>query len=485
MRNRLTTLVQRSGHKYVAQRMEASLIHRESSEIVGHESIRRKGVGFVAILLIIVLAVGLVNRFLLDKGRIGDEAYVMTADGGQYVKFEGTGSPTWHPVTNPVSARLILGENVNPKKVKSKALENARMGHLMGISDAPASFTVAEEPSSSWATCTIFTPADPFDLSKPEKVETAVLSHVTLNESAHRLTKNQAAVARSLDDGTYWLLLGSGDRVQFNPGDTSIMTALGLTAEQVSKATAVSTTFLSTIPQLPLLAVPQVPSAGLMSTHLPGIAIGSVISVELPDDMVTYVVGLDGVQQVSPMVARLLTVGGAPIIREVSPTVLSNAPEADVIDLTLYPHDVPELAHDASVCSTWDRRDGSSVSQRGIFTASVLPLDSADRSKLVETMPGNRSMTDWYYTRPGRGHFVRTTGEEDDSPIQGQLYWVADNGMRYPLGTGNDGTYDDTLNALGLTGKTPIMAPWSVLQLLPEGDTLSPAAARVFPGNPF
>jgi len=51
--------------------------------------------------------------------------------------------------------------------------------------------------------------------------------------------------------------------------------------------------------------------------------------------------------------------------------------------------------------------------------------------------------------------------------------------MRYAIGGEGSDDITKVIKALGVNGVEPQRIPWSILQLLPAGPTLSPSAAKV------
>ena len=73
--------------------------------------------------------------------------------------------------------------------------------------------------------------------------------------------------------------------------------------------------------------------------------------------------------------------------------------------------------------------------------------------------------------RAGRGALLRA--EQPDGSTTGTIYLVTDQGMKFPIAD------DDALAALGYDDVTPDEVPRTLLDVIPTGPSLDPAAARV------
>ncbi len=73
-----------------------------------------------------------------------------------------------------------------------------------------------------------------------------------------------------------------------------------------------------------------------------------------------------------------------------------------------------------------------------------------------------------FYTKPGSGMFVQTTGIEPDSQRKDSMFYIADTGVRYGIKDA------DAQKALGMDSEhaTPGPAPWPIVGLLPGGPAL-------------
>ena len=111
-----TTPIQRSGYKMGLQRLEDAFVRRDTRLLPSPFASQALAVGIGMLIVAFIGIVGIVVGLVSPNSRLGNANYVVTKDGGQYVKY----NEVWHPVTNAVSARLITGSSDKPKSVGIK-----------------------------------------------------------------------------------------------------------------------------------------------------------------------------------------------------------------------------------------------------------------------------------------------------------------------------------------------------------------------------
>src|SRR5699024_2986634 len=89
-----------------------------------------------------------------------------------------------------------------------------------------------------------------------------------------------------------------------------------------------------------------------------------------------------------------------------------------------------------------------------------------------------REAVDQFTTAPGKGWYVRITGDGRQSDAEGQIAFIDDTGIRYDVVADDQGDYTPVVGALGLTG-LPTPLPDHVAVLLLEGPDLDVRAALV------
>lgn len=476
MRRFITSKTQRSGYNYLSKRQERALIARDPHAIPTRDTVRRRGAMFSVGVVVIAILLGLVARFLLGKATPGNEQYIMLSDGATYVKID----EAWHPVSNTASARLVLGSPVSPKKVKTDSLKDQTIGTPIGIPGAPSSMTLNPKPESTgWGTCTEYTPADQFDLTKPESTSLTVLAGVKAT-GADPLTPSQAVLTRDVDTGKYWLVTGNAHRLEVNPNDTLTFTFLGLDARGVDNATPVPSRFLNELDTYRPLAAPDLDGRGEPSGAVPGYAVGTILT-HADATAGKWVVTKNGLARVSDYIAALFTSTGSEKVEQKNTRLITEMPHDDAsFRLNEWPDALPTVVTGDTICNSWERNPSGNGNTTLISVAKGLPLTDTQKRQLVELRDGNGGIggyADYLYTRPGYGWLTQSTSVSQGSTISGQLWYVSDAGVRYTIGLEDEKSYDPTLKSLGLDSSKPVYVPWQILSLLPTGPDLSKEAA--------
>lgn len=481
-----TTLVQVSGYNFLKNRITRAFQTRDNMDVPSEPSAFKKCAGLGLAAFVVIGGAGKAVGFF-DKGSnaLGDSKYVVTADGTQYVNFKDT----WHSVENTASARLIIGAAENPTSIKPKALDGQPMGQMMGILGAPGNFTRRDDEISEWSVCTQYTPASRTNLLDTTSVDSIIIAGSgELDNRAQLLNNQESVVVKNLDTGEYWIVLSTGQKMRVAPNDERVMNALALSREDIDKATNVSSVMLESLDTLPDLDTPQIEGDGGNSTAISDYRIGTVLSVDMPNSKDFFMVGDKGVQRINPFIARWVATTGGTVLDNISPDKASSYPSTTgVIDTARYPTGIPKVNVGKSVCSVWTKESSTADAKRSVFVASTLPMEQKKADNAAELLPsaGTKAPTaNFSYTSGGKGWFVRTTGSSNDSLEQGALFWISDAGVAYPIGSNDEGSFDDTVSALGIGGQNPNLIPQGFLDRYTLGPTLSPERARTLHADP-
>lgn len=193
------------------------------------------------------------------------------------------------------------------------------------------------------------------------------------------------------------------------------------------------------LPVGPELAVPFVPEAGRPPAfpNAPG-PVGTVFTTpQLAGPQQYSVVLMNGVQTVSPVVARILqnagaTAGGAPVV--VAPPELAKMPVVTGLDLSAYPDgplNVVDMKENPSTCWWWERSNGESRSRVQVVSGPTIPVPQKEMNRvvsLVKTNDNNMPQADRVYFGPGYGNFVAVTGNDPDASTRESLWWLSASG---------------------------------------------------------
>lgn len=481
---KLTDKVQISGYRFLAQRIEQGFISRDVRGFLlpPTREIHSFTIGVALAALVIIAA--LLMSVLRPTSTPGDAKILATKDGARFVL---TDDKTLHPVTNLASARLITGNAAAMKVVKDSSINSYSRGQLMGIPSAPDSFVGRTDDLSRWAVCSQTDPTSELTLTESASTRTLVAVGDGDLSSDHRLTDQTAALVTEQSTAATtrrtWLLY-KGHRSEISATANPLRSALRLTTDSLKQATPISYDLINAIPALAPLGPPTLPEQGKLSRIVPDNRVGDVVSAPAVNGgSDTWLVGVDAVQKIGPFAAQLFAASGAPT-GATSAETMANAPEQTLTDLSGMPWDSPRiLTGSTTVCYDWARR-GDSSATTAIAVADSVPLSAKNRSAATTLIPArvNVPQAQFFFTTPGRGWLVGATGQDDRSATDNPLWWVSDTGVRYAIGGDDDTPQDKLLGMLGITAPAHLV-PWAILQLLPEGNTLSVPAANVIHAN--
>lgn len=473
-----TTKIQISGYRLSVRRYVEAIIRRDTRLLDSPFASQTSAWAFGCFIIVIFAVAGLIMGFFKPAaGLASDAGYAITKDGGQYVYY----GEAWHPVTNAVSASLILGNPVQAGKVvKDDAFKDVRLGLPMGLGSAPATMATSEDEKAPITVCSTHIPPDPLAEDDQTIIETSVVIGNELNRGT-TLEKGKSVLVTVYDKSRYWLLF-EGKRAQLDMSDDVVLAALNISADVIKDAVVVSPKLLDAIPAAPSIAVPVLSNEGSTSQNVTGMRVGDILVQEMPNEpSAFYVVAYEGVQMIPETVARILTTNGSQIIRNPSAGIISAADKVEAVNLSYYPRLLPDFETGDTVCSTWDKGSENSPAETTFKVSEGIPIADKKREEMSPTISGGDGpSTDRYYAgKAGKGWFVRATDLNDETITEGTMYFISSDGIRYPIGADKEGNPSGTLQALGLTEKPPFMVPWQYLTLIPEGATLSQDQALV------
>ncbi|MGH3562134.1 MAG: type VII secretion protein EccB [Mycobacterium sp.] len=472
----LSTRTQVTGYQFLARRTAMALTRWQVRMEV--EPGRRQSLAVVAsVSAASVICLGaLLWSFLSPSGQLRNESPII-ADRDSGALFVRVGD-TLYPALNLASARLIAGRPDNPHKVRSSQIAEQPHGPMVGIPGAPSEFLVRSPASASWLICDAV--ANTQGVGAPSPVTVTVIDG-TPDISGHRrvLSKPDAVVLRYGDDS--WVIR-QGRRSRINAADRAVLLPLGLSPEQVDHARPMSRALFDALPVGPDLSVPVVPDAGgpAQFPNAPG-PVGTVfVTPQLSGPQQYSVVLSNGVQTVSPIVARILhnagaTAGGAPPV--VAPPALAKMPVVAGLDLSAYPDEplkVVDIRENPATCWWWERSGGESRPRVQVVSGPTIPVPQEETDKVVSLVKVDKTgrEADRVYFASDYGNFVAVTGNDAEATTTESLWWLSFSGVRFGV------PGDNERKALGLV-EEPTPAPWVALRLLAPGPTLSREDALV------
>jgi len=470
MPSRPTTRWQVSGYRFLVRRMEHALVRRDVRML--HDPMKSQSRAYAAglVLAVVGLAGCAVLALLKPTGSIGTSAILMGKDSGQiYAVIDGT----VHPALNLASARLAVGKPDAPASLKESQLSQKPMGALIGIPGAPSLLSFdASGKGRAWTVCDELKNDGSNTLTS-----TAIAGDLSLGDKASVVPKGSGLLVQGRD-ATF--LIFDNKRARVDITERPVTDALHITGETPRPITE---GVLNSIPEVLPIMSPKIVDPGglsLLANHRNGDV------VQLTTDNTYYVVLNDGIQQISPLTADIIrnsnpTAGSGPL------TPYDHAHTNIVTDLQVqdYPDTAPTIVEskDQPVdCLSWkplasaDASDGSKHAALSLITGHVLPIpDGAKPVRLAQADAPGSDKVDQFYTTPGTGILVQTTGIEPDSQRKDSQFYISDTGVRY-------GVKDaDAAKALGMDASKAKSepAPWPIVGLLAAGPTLSRPDAMV------
>jgi type VII secretion protein EccB len=476
-RRGFVTRHQVSGWRFVMRRIASGVALHDTRMLVDPLRTQTRAVLMGVLVLATVVAGCFAFNLIWPNAAPGNDSVLSDrATSALYVRV----GEQLHPVLNLTSARLIVGRPVNPKSVKSIALDKFPRGNLIGIPGAPERMVQGTTHDADWTVCEA--------QSGPASGVTVIAGPPESDGArAGALDSRQAVLAK---DGTGAWLLFDGKRSRIDLADRAVSSALGL-GGSVPAPRAITPGLFNTIPEAPALTAPVIPDAGNRPQfELPVSApVGAVVVAYAADhSMLYYAVLPDGLQPVSDVVAAILrntNSYGLDRPPRLGADQVARLPISRELDTSRYPElpvSVTDPVRDPITCAHWSKPTGASTSSLTLLSGSALPLPNGIRTLDLVGAGGSGTASRVALTS-GAGYFAQSVdGDSTDGTngAAGSLFWISDTGVRYGLDTeqdaGSGAGQPKTVSALGLN--PPALAvPWSVLSLFAPGPTLSRADA--------
>lgn len=519
-----TTKSQVQAYRFVLRRMQSALVRKDA--VMLHDPMRTHS--RATIVGVCLAAVGLIGfliwGILSPKPKPPNEdGIVIGKPSGQVYVLVAKPEKQLIPVFNLASARLLLqarqeqaaqagGEGaakaaataggdakvVAPKLIDDNELRGIPKERKAGIPEGPELLPSADQRvSPPWTVCDKATvnenAADPNvdeNVATEKNSETTVMAGV--DQLGAELKKNESLLVRldvaspgqKPEDQKAYLVYRTPGTANL-PNTSAVRAEVDLSNAAVKEALAlngiepreISVGLLNAIPEKAALEVPDIPGleqSSEVEIDDPDLRqVGSVFEVQRagsPSEF--YVVHRNGLEQVKRTTADMLRFSKSldNEIKVVSPDVITRAETVNEIDDNTFPENKTEVLRARNfpvACLSWKTVGlGDNREERtAVYIGKEVPGNPAPVRISSPSADGVR--IDFFYMPPGRGAVTRQATSKEDFDT-GQITLVSDRGIKYGIPNAR------TAALLGLNDQLP--APSNILELLPDGSTLSTEA---------
>lgn len=144
-----TTRAQVTGHRFLRRRVEHGLVFGDIRMIHDPLAARRRAMMFGLVATVLVAAGAGLLAWLRPAADPGEAPILQTGGGALFVRVDDR----VHPVANLASARLIVGEPLDPARIGDDLLAATDRGAPLGIHPAPAALGGGDRAELSWSVC--------------------------------------------------------------------------------------------------------------------------------------------------------------------------------------------------------------------------------------------------------------------------------------------------------------------------------------------
>ncbi|GAB3084907.1 type VII secretion protein EccB [Micromonospora schwarzwaldensis] len=444
-------------YQFTVQRAVAALVMRETDP--AQSPFRRLAGAGLASVLVAVIALGGVALYGLFTGggsswRDTGAVIVEKESGARFVYRD----EKLHPVLNYASALLIIGaERPKTVLVTRRAIDGVPRGLPLGIADAPDSLPAPNRlVGDGWTLCSSVT----VEAGRAEARSALLIGRAA---AGGRALGDQGLLVRHPDGGLHLLWR---DRRYLLRDTDRVLAALAATRE---RAVPVAAALLNTVPAGADLVPPPVGEVGAPSARVPDATVGDVYLVRNSGGGRQYAVaerdGLAGITELQAALLLARTGQGEPQPITLGQfAALPKLPDLVPAGPGAPPAVPPRLAtaDPGALCA----RAGDDTGVREIRLGVTAP----DPAAAARSPGGRGGLADQVVVEPGRGALVEAVAAP--GATGGTLCVVTDLGRRYALAGA------DVPGMLGYAGVRPVRLPASLVDLLPAGSPLDPAAAR-------
>jgi type VII secretion protein EccB len=442
---------QLQSHQFLTQRVISALVMRETDPA---QSPLRRGIGavFAGLMISVMVAAGFGVYGLLTKSGGND----WKTDGAVVIERETGASFVFqdgelHPMLNYASALLVTGSTSRAVFRKpAGTLDSVPRGVMLGIPNAPDSLPdAAASVGAPWSVC--------------GARGVTVLGLATVPSGATPLGDHGVLVDDPSTGSTDLIWHGTRYAVA-----SSVLAALF----GVVTPTAVGAAWLNGIPQGPDIAPFDIPDRGTPSDAAPGYTVGQILSTQIGTGGEQYWMvlsaGLAPITELQKDVAVSQGIGAPKPAAAADVTAIHRAALPDQAAAQSLPARPPKLTGSPQrLCAAFRGTGTPTISVGGAATPVGTPTRPRTGAVLADRVA----------VPPGHIAVVRVMASPN-SAVAGYCL-VTDLGIRYAVAS------DDVLKMLGYQPDAAVAMPAALVQLIPSGPALDPAAAAqpVAPGT--
>ncbi|MCI2421211.1 type VII secretion protein EccB [Saccharopolyspora sp. K220] len=462
---------QLQAYQFMMQRVVSALVVRETDP---EQSPLRRGVGavFAGVMIAVLVAAGF-GVYGVFTG-VGGTAW--QADGSVIIERETGASFVYRegvlqPTLNFASARLIAGKtDTKVHRVATKSLAGIPRRPTVGILGAPDSLPDRKFAlNGPWTMCTV-----PGTNSAGGPIDTTTL-FVSGSLAGGSPLGQRAVLVRDVTDHLTYLIWRDHRYRIVGSADSSVQPEQVIRSVFGPQAVVLDagTGWLNGLPAGQDIAPITVEGYGTPSTVLSGRNVGDLVHHPIGQREQYYLVRPDGLAPLTELQVRTLR-GQYPVEPvQITPAVANSVPISNALASpsgeSAKPADVPELApvpaeRRATLCArTVDAAAAPQVSLGGDTTVLDAGIETS-----AETAEGAR-LADRVLVPSGGVVVVRAKASATDPA--GAYNIVTDLGLRFPVPS------EAVLQTLGYTPADAVPMPAALVQRIPAGPTLDPAAA--------
>ncbi|MGP4015344.1 type VII secretion protein EccB [Saccharopolyspora sp. 5N708] len=493
-----TTKSQVQAYRFVLRRMESALVRKDAVMLHDPMGSHKRATIAGAVLAAVGIVGFLVWGLFGGRGSVPDPGSIVIAkeSGSVFVvTSDDQAQKRLIPMLNMASAKLLVmaqgggqgGGPVEPTTVKEAALADFPRGALTGMVNAPTFLPKANNAAEpSWAICDVGQVQNSLNDARVEAA-TQVQTTVIGGDGNHgtELAPNQSLYVEDETSGNQYLIY----RVQDLPGrphthtvksrvDQTQSNVLDIFGLDGATPRTISTNMLNSIPEVPMLQVPDVPGDGTQLDYMSRYQAGDVVRRTVPGQPDQFFLLLQGgKQQINEGAAAVLH--GARNDSQDIPnatgavTDAQTAPSEEQLNLTNFPMSVPKpvtFQQADTSCLSWKNVNGD----QNITVTLHKGSPTAKAPVKLAQFDGSGPNVDYFYMPPGKAAVVRGSSNEAGAN-SGPIFLVSDQGVQYGV---KDVATAQGLGVIGGAGDIKAGPSW-LMRTLPKGDFLDPANASL------